>query len=83
MVRFGGKIGGGMLAGLLCTGITVLVMRGGIINELIGWILGWGARWGEMLVFAIVFGVFGIILGFIGAAIASIPEHFHNRQTRD
>jgi len=35
-----------------------------------------------MLVFCIVAGVFGIILGFTGAALASIMERFRNRLTR-
>ena len=78
-VRFGDKIGGGMLAGLLCTEITFLVMKGGVVEEVIGWMLGRGQRFGEMLVFCIVAGVLGIILGFIGAALASIMERFRNR----
>jgi hypothetical protein len=80
--RFGDKIGGGMLAGLLCTEITFLVMRGGFVEELIVWMRGGGQRFGEMLVFCIVAGVLGIILGFIGAALASIMERFHNHLTR-
>jgi uncharacterized membrane protein YbhN (UPF0104 family) len=80
--RFGDKIGGGMLAGLLCTELTFLVMKGGIVEELIVWMQGGGQRFGEMLVFCIVAGVFGIILGFTGAAVASIIERFRNRLTR-
>ena len=81
-VRFGNKIGGGMLAGLLCTEITFLVMKGGVVEEVMGWMLGRGQRFGEMLVFCIVAGVLGTILGFIGAALASIMERFRNRPSR-
>ncbi len=82
--RFGDKIRGGMLAGLLCTEITFLVMKGGVVEEVIGWMRGWKffGQWGEMLVFCIVAGVFGIILGFTGAALASIMERFRNHPTR-
>lgn len=81
--RFGDKIRGGMLAGLLCVEITALIARGGVVDELIGWMLGWGERFGEQLVGCIVFGVFGIILGFIGAAFTSILEHYRNLLTRN
>jgi len=79
--RLGEKTGGGMLAGLLCTIITFLVMKGGVVDEVIGWMRGGGHRFGEMLVFFIVAGVFGIILGFAGAALASIMESFRNHLT--
>src|SRR5512135_2409378 len=58
---FGYKTGGGMLAGFLCIEITALVARGGVVDELIGWMLGWGERFGEQLVGCVVFGIFGII----------------------
>jgi hypothetical protein len=80
--RFGDKIGGGMLAGLLCTEITFLVMKGGCVEEVIVWMQGGGQRFGEMLVFCIIAGVFGIIMGFTGAALASIMERFRNHLTR-
>ncbi len=77
----GDAIGGGMLAGLLCTEITLLVMKGGVIDEVIGWIRGWKffGQWGEILEFAIVAGVFGILLGLVGAVLASIMQRFHHR----
>ncbi len=81
--RFGDKIRGGMLFGLLCIEITVLVIRGGVVDELIGWMRGWGERFGEMLVMCIVFGIFGIILGFIGAALTSIIEHYRSHLTHN
>ena len=82
--HFGDKIRGGMLAGLLCTVVTDLVMKGGVIDEVIGWMRGWEffGKWSEMVVFVIIAGVFGIILGFIGAALASIMERFRNHPTR-
>ena len=43
---------------------------------------GGGQRFGEMVVFLIVGGVFGIILGFAGAVIVSIIQRFRHRLTR-
>ncbi len=63
---------GGMLVGLLGTELMFLVMRGGAAEEVIVWLQGGGQRFGEMLVFCIVAGVFGVILGFAGAGLASI-----------
>jgi hypothetical protein len=81
--RFGAKSGGGILAGLLCTEITLLVMKGGIADEVIGWMSGWKyfGQWGEVVGFIIAAGVFGIILGFVGAVLASIIERLRNRLT--
>lgn len=79
--HLGDKIRGGMLAGLLCTEITLLMMKGGVAEEVIVWMRGGGQRFGEMLVFCIVGGVFGIILGFAGAGLASIMERFRHRLT--
>lgn len=79
--HLGDKIGGGMLAGLLCTEVTFLVMKGGVVDEVIVWMRGGGHRFGEMLVFSIVAGVFGIVLAFAGAGLASIMERFRHRPT--
>ena len=56
-------------------------MKGGVVDEVIVWMRGGGHRFGEMLVFLIVAGVFGIILGFAGAVLASIMERFRHRLT--
>jgi hypothetical protein len=80
--HLGDNIGGGMLAGLLSTEITLLVMKGGVAEEVIVWVRGGGERFGEMLVFCIVGGVFGTILGFAGAGLTSIIERFRHRLTR-
>ena len=79
--HLGDKTGGGMLAGLLCTEVTFLVMKGGVVDEVIVWMRGGGHRFGEMLVFSIVAGVFGIVLAFAGAGLASIVERFRRRPT--
>jgi hypothetical protein len=81
--RLADKIGGGMLAGILCTEIRLLVIKGGVIDEFIGWMRGWGERWGEMLLYFIVFGVLGIVLGFIGAVFTSIMEYYRIRIARN
>ena len=74
------KIGGGILAGLLCTEITYLVMKGGVVEEVIGWMLGWEffGQWVEVLEFGIFGGVLGALIGLAGAVLASIMERFRN-----
>jgi hypothetical protein len=44
---------------------------------------GWKffGQWGEVVEFIIVAGVFGIILGFVGAVLASIIERLRHRLT--
>ena len=66
------RIGGGMLAGLLSTAVTFLVIRGGVVAEVIGWLRGFGHRFGELLVFCIVSCVLGALLGLAGAVLAMI-----------
>jgi hypothetical protein len=66
------RIGGGMLAGLLSTAVTFLVIRGGVVAEVIDWLRGFGHRFGELLVFCIVSCVLGVLLGLAGAVLAVI-----------
>lgn len=82
-VRLGDKTGDCMMAGLLCTVITFLVMKGGAIDEVIGWMRGWEfyGQWGEMVVFFIVSCALGVVLGFAGALLASSIENLRNRLT--
>lgn len=68
------RIIGGMLAGGLVAAITWLVMRGGVVEEAIGWTRGQGSRWGEMLVLWIASGVLGAFLGLIGGMCAIILD---------
>ena len=70
--RWHDRIMGGMLAGGLVAGMTWLVMRGGVVEEAIGWMRGHGSRWGEMLVLWVASGVLGAFLGLIGAVLAII-----------
>ncbi len=77
----GGKIRGGMLAGLLCIEISMLLMKGGVAEEVIVWLQGGGQRFGEMLVFCILGGIVGIMLGFGGAGLASIAKRLGHRLT--
>jgi len=66
------RIGGGMLVGVLSAEITLLVMKGGIVDEVIGWVRGreFFGQWGEVLEFTIAAGVFGAVLGLAGALLA-------------
>ena len=75
------RIGGGVLAGVLSAEITLLVMKGGVVDEVIGWMRGWGffGQWGEVLAFAIAAGVLGAVLGLAGAVIAMILDHVRRR----
>jgi hypothetical protein len=75
------RIGGGVLAGVLGAEITLLVMKGGIVEEVIGWMRGWEffGQWGEVLEFAIAAGLLGAVLGLAGAVIAMILDHVRHR----
>jgi hypothetical protein len=69
------QIGGGALVGVLSAEITLLVMKGGVVEEVIVWMRGGGQRFGEMLAFCLVGGVLGALLGLAGAVLAMILEH--------
>jgi hypothetical protein len=70
------RIGGGVLPGVLSAEITLLVMKGGVIYEVIGWMRGWQffGQWGEVLGFTIAAGILGAVLGLAGAVIAMILD---------
>jgi hypothetical protein len=70
------RIKGGMLAGLLSTEITFLVMKGGAANEVIGWIQGHEFHGAEVLGFSMAAAVFGVFLGSAGAVLAIILDRF-------
>ena len=69
---------GGILAGVLCAEVTFFVMKGGGVDELLGWRSG-RSQGGELLGFAIVIGVLGVVLGFVGAALAATLNGLHRR----
>jgi hypothetical protein len=69
-VRPRDRITGGMLAGVLITEITLVAMRGGVVEEVVGWMRGDRFRGGEVLEFSIASGVLGILLGLAGAVLA-------------
>ena len=73
-VRLRDRIMGGMLVGGLVAGSTWLLMRGGVVNEAIGWMRGHGSRWGEMIVLWIGSVVLGVFLGLIGSVVAIILD---------
>lgn len=66
----GSRIRSGALAGMLVGEITFLVIKGGAVYELVGWLRGWShfGQWGEVLEFAIAVGLIGALLGTFGAA---------------
>jgi hypothetical protein len=68
------RITGGMLAGVLSVELSLMVMKGGVIEEVIGGMRGHGFQGGEVLEFCILFGVFGVLLGSAGAALAMILD---------
>jgi hypothetical protein len=77
-----GRIGGGVLAGVLSAEITNMVMKGGTVYEVIGWVRGWEffGQWGEELGFCIVSGVLGALLGLAGAVIAMILDRVRRQR---
>ena len=68
------RIWGGVLAGVLSAEITLLVTKGGVVDELIGWMHGDRFRGGEVLEFCIASGVLGALLGLAGAVLAMILD---------
>jgi len=68
------RIWGGMLAGVLSAEITLLVMKGGVVDEVIGGMHGHRFRGGEVLEFCIASGVLGALLGLAGAVLAIILD---------
>jgi hypothetical protein len=68
------RIWGGMLAGVLSAEMSLLVMKGGFIDEVTGWMHGDRFRGGEVLEFCIASAVLGVLLGLAGAALAMILD---------
>ena len=64
------RIWGGVLAGVLSAEITLLVTKGGVVDELIGWTHGDRFRGGEVMEFCLATGVLGAFLGLAGAVLA-------------
>jgi hypothetical protein len=73
----GSRIREGALVGMLVGEMTLLVMKGGAVDELIGWMRGRPhfGQWGEVLEFAIAVGLIGALLGSIGAACSTVLRH--------
>lgn len=63
------RLQGGSLAGLLFALSTLLVMKGGVLDEFLGWLDGARFQGGEVLEFIIFTAIAGVVLGLIGAAL--------------
>jgi hypothetical protein len=76
------RIIGGMLVGVLSAEITQMVAKGGVVYEVIGWMRGWEffGQWGEVLVFCIVSGVLGALLGLTGAVISMVLDRVRRQR---
>jgi hypothetical protein len=74
-----GAVGVGALAGALWAEVTLFVMKGGVIDELLGWRSG-QSYVGELLGFVIVTAVAGFFLGFVGAAVAAGFSEFDTKR---
>jgi hypothetical protein len=72
MFRKGDGMRGGMLAGVLSSEATFLLMKGGVISEAIIWMHGFRGEWDQVLVFSIIGGIFGAVLGLAGAGLTTI-----------
>ena len=66
------RITGGMLAGVLIAELTLLVMKGGVVEHVIDWMHGDRFRGAEVLGFCIASGVLGALLGLAGAVLDMI-----------
>lgn len=73
------QIWGGALVGLLSAEMTLLVMKGGVIGQLIGSLQGERFRGGEVLGFGIATAVLGTCLGLAGAWLAVTLEPVHRQ----
>ncbi len=72
------RITGGTLAGVLIALVTLLVTRGGIIEEVVNGMRGREFQGGELVEGCIVGGLAGALLGSAGAALAMILDRlFH------
>ena len=72
------RISGGMLAGGLIAVITVVVMKGGAIDEVVGWLHGHKFQGGEVIGFAVAAGICGMLLGGAGAMLAMRMDRFRH-----
>jgi hypothetical protein len=64
---------------VLSVDISLVVMKGGVIEEVIGGMSGHGFQGGEVLGFCVVFGAFGALLGSAGAALAMILDRVRHQ----
>jgi len=74
-----GAVGGGALAGALWAEVTIFVMKGGVVDELLGWPSDQGSV-GELLGFVAITGVAGFFLGFVGAAATATFSELHSER---
>ncbi|MEI7536906.1 MAG: hypothetical protein WCJ76_06825 [Comamonadaceae bacterium] len=63
------RLQGGSLAGLLTALSTLLIMKGGVLDEFRGWLGGARFQGGEVLEFIIFTAIAGAALGLLGAAL--------------
>lgn len=73
------RITGGMLAGVLSAEITLVVAKGGLIDEVIGGMRGNPFEGGEVVEWLIFLGVLGALLGSAGAALAMILDRVRHQ----
>ncbi|MEI7762053.1 MAG: hypothetical protein WCI85_02370 [Comamonadaceae bacterium] len=65
----GQRLQGGSLAGLLIALSSLLVMKGGVLDEFVGWLGGARFQGGEVLEFMVFTAIAGAVLGLLGAAL--------------
>jgi len=73
------RLTGGVLAGVLIAALTLLVTKGGMADELIGWMHGDRFRGGEVIEFCLASGVLGVLLGLAGAVLAIILDRVRRK----
>jgi hypothetical protein len=68
------RITGGMLLGVVGVEMTLLVMKGGIVDEVLGWTHGQRFQGGEVLEFCLAGGILGALLGLAGAVLSMVLD---------
>ena len=74
-----------MLVGALVAEVTFFFIKGGTVDEILGWMrsLPHFGQWDEVLGFSIAVGILGVLLGFLGSACSAILYQRRSAGTKE